>query len=64
MRWAPILKQGLTGELAPNMSDYDRERSQFSWDIARGWLQGLPGGRGLNNAHEAIARILQQPCRR
>ena len=38
------------------MSDYDRERSQFSWDVARGWLQGLPGGRGLNIAHEAIDR--------
>ena len=55
-RWPPVLKGSLTGTLAPNMSDYDRERSQFSWDMARGWLQGLPGGRGLNIAHEAIDR--------
>jgi acetyl-CoA synthetase len=60
-RWVPILKQGLTGDFAPNMSDYDRERSQFSWDIARKWLQGLPGGRGLNMAHEAIDRHAAGP---
>jgi acetyl-CoA synthetase len=43
------------------MSDYDRVRSQFSWDAARQWLQGLPGGCGLNIAHEAIDRHATGP---
>ncbi|GAA0594874.1 acetate--CoA ligase [Kutzneria viridogrisea] len=39
-----------------NLTDYDTARRQFSWPIARGWLAGLPGGRGLNIAHEAVDR--------
>jgi hypothetical protein len=49
-RWAPILKEDRRAAVAPHLGNYDRERSQFSWDIARGWLQGLPGGRGLKCA--------------
>lgn len=55
-RWAPIVKEGVPPALAPHMLDYHRACSEFSWDIARGWLEGLPGGRGLNIAHEAIDR--------
>jgi acetyl-CoA synthetase len=36
--------------------DYDSARAGFSWDAAREALDGLPGGRGLNIAHEAIDR--------
>jgi len=32
------------------------EPTPFSWDDARGWLAGLPGGQGLNLAHEAVDR--------
>jgi acetyl-CoA synthetase len=36
--------------------DFDSARAGFSWDAARQALDGLPGGRGLNIAHEAIDR--------
>jgi acetyl-CoA synthetase len=39
----------------PNLVDYDAERAQFSWLLARRTLAGLPGG-GLNIAHEAVDR--------
>ena len=41
--------------VAPNLADYDAVCAAFSWDQARGELQGLPGG-GLNIAHEAVER--------
>jgi acetyl-CoA synthetase len=37
------------------MRDYAAFRSSFSWEAARGELEGLPGG-GINIAHEAIDR--------
>jgi acetyl-CoA synthetase len=55
-RWAPIVKRPTLARVAPNMEDYDRALGDFSWDQARSWLDGLPGGRGLNIAHEAIDR--------
>jgi acetyl-CoA synthetase len=42
--------------LAPNMPDYERARREFSWAAARDLLSGLPFGRGLNIAHEAVDR--------
>jgi acetyl-CoA synthetase len=60
-RWAPLLKRGARAGVAPNLRDYDGERSHFSWHLARSWLQGLPGGRGLNIAHEAIDRHADGP---
>jgi len=42
--------------VTPNLVDYDAERARFSWEQARAELDGLPGGRGLNIAHEAIDR--------
>jgi acetyl-CoA synthetase len=41
---------------AANLTDYDAERANFSWDRARSWLDGLPGGAGLNIAYEAVDR--------
>jgi acetyl-CoA synthetase len=38
------------------VADYTSARAGFSWDAAREALDGLPGGRGLNIAHEAIDR--------
>jgi acetyl-CoA synthetase len=46
---------------APNMLDYERERAAFSWEGARAALDGLPGGRGLNMAHEAVDRHARGP---
>ncbi len=40
----------------PNLLDYARACAEFSWERARGLLDGLPGGRGLNLAHEAVDR--------
>jgi acetyl-CoA synthetase len=45
----------------PNLEDYDRVRAEFSWDQARAALSGLPGGRGLNIAHEAVDRHAAGP---
>ena len=52
------------GDVAPNMADYGRESSSFSWDAARRALDGLPGGRGLNIAHEAVDRHAAGPAAR
>jgi acetyl-CoA synthetase len=40
----------------PNLADYDDLRKHFSWDAVREELEGLPGGNGLNIAHEAVDR--------
>ncbi|MBI4265471.1 MAG: acetate--CoA ligase [Acidobacteria bacterium] len=42
--------------VSPNLQDYVTARQAFSWDDARRRLDGLPGGRGLNIAHEAVDR--------
>ena len=40
----------------PNLLSYEAARASFSWEQARSELSGLPGGRGLNIAYEAIDR--------
>jgi acetyl-CoA synthetase len=40
----------------PNLADYATTCAAFSWDEARRRLDYLPGGRGLNIAHEAVDR--------
>jgi acetyl-CoA synthetase len=54
--WATIRKGAWPGGVRPNVADYDSARAGFSWDAARQELDGLPGGRGLNIAYEAIDR--------
>ena len=63
MTWKTIEKprQGLA--VVPNMSDYERARAEFTWKAARRELDGLPGGRGLNIAYEAIDRHAAGPHR-
>jgi acetyl-CoA synthetase len=56
MRWEPITKPRQIRNVAPNMPDYAKAYAEFSWDKARAQLDGLPGRRGLNIAHEAIDR--------
>ena len=41
--------------VAPNLVDYEQERTTFSWAAAREQLDGLLDG-GLNIAHEAVDR--------
>jgi acetyl-CoA synthetase len=48
--------------VAPNLRDYAAECARFSWDEARRALDGLPAGRGLNIAHEAVDRHARGPA--
>jgi acetyl-CoA synthetase len=49
--------------VVPNLGDYARARAAFTWEAARHELDGLPGGRGLNIAHEAVDRHAGGPRR-
>ena len=61
---APILKPRGEWPVAPNLADYEAARAAFSWEeAARRELSGLPGGAGLNIAHEAIDRHAAGPLR-
>jgi len=52
----PIEKLRPAHGVAPNLTDYAAERARFTWEDARRRLDGLPGGRGLHIAHEAVDR--------
>ena len=60
-RWAPIIKPQRPWPVEPNLTDYAAARAAFSWETARRALDGLPGGRGLNIAHEAVDRHAAGP---
>jgi acetyl-CoA synthetase len=51
-----IHKDDWPAGVTPNLVDYERTRAGFAWDDARAALDGLPDGRGLNIAHEAVDR--------
>ena len=40
----------------PHRVDYEAARADFSWQRATALLDGLPDGRGINIAHEAVDR--------
>jgi len=61
--WPVIHKRQDDRRVAPNLSDYDRARADFSWAAAGRRLDGLPGGGGLNIAHEALDRHLPHRAR-
>ncbi len=61
--WPPIAKRPADWRGVPNLLDYDRARAAFSWSGALAELDGLPGGRGLNIAHEAVDRHAAGPRR-
>ena len=63
MAWATIEKTLRDRRIAPNLSDYDAACARFSWDGAARELEGLPHGRGLNIAHEAVDRHAAGPLR-
>jgi acetyl-CoA synthetase len=56
MRWGTIRKPSVAWRVTPNLVDYDAVCRSFTWDAARTALDGLPGGRGLNIAYEAVDR--------
>jgi len=43
-------------KIQPNLLDYEKTLTSFSWEKITGELSGLPQGKGLNIAHEAIDR--------
>jgi len=61
MSWQPIVKTRTGGGVVPNLLDYEQGRAVFSWPQARRELDGLPGGQGLNIAHEAVDRHADGP---
>ena len=58
-----IGKDRWPGGVTPNIVDYEAARAEFTWDAARRQLDGLPAGRGLNIAHEAVDRHAAGPAR-
>jgi acetyl-CoA synthetase len=56
MAWQTITKSEQDSIVPPNLGNYEEGRKTFSWEGARRELDGLPGGRGLNIAHEAVDR--------
>jgi acetyl-CoA synthetase len=58
-----IAKPSSYADGAPALADYEAARRTFSFDMARKQLSGLPQGRGLNIAHEAVDRHAQGPDR-
>jgi acetyl-CoA synthetase len=63
MSWEPIMKDRASWCIPPNLLNYAEACSQFSWEAIRRELDGLPGGKGLNIAHEAIDRHAAGPLR-
>ena len=61
MTWKTLVKSRGEQGPAPNLHDYAEARKAFSWEAARRELGGLPGGRGLNIAHEAVDRHAAGP---
>ncbi|MEU1200378.1 acetate--CoA ligase [Streptomyces sp. NPDC005813] len=55
MRWETIRKTS-PPRVRPNLDNYEKVCAAFTWPQARTSLVGLPGGRGLNIAHEAVDR--------
>ena len=53
-RHARIVKPAEAARVPPNLADYAATCRDFGWDKARALLDGLPGGAGLNIAHEAV----------
>ncbi len=56
-----IVKPRAALRVPPNLTDYDAACRSFTWAAARARLDGLPGGRGLNIAHEAVDRHANGP---
>jgi acetyl-CoA synthetase len=54
-----IHKDPASHRVAPNLDD--ATRASFTWDLARSALDGLPGGQGLNIAHECVDRHAAGP---
>jgi acetyl-CoA synthetase len=54
VEWETIRKSEAERSAAALADDVEA-RTSFTWEMARSWLEGLPGG-GINIAHEAVDR--------
>jgi acetyl-CoA synthetase len=61
MAWQTIAKTRGEPAHASNLVDYQKSYAAFSWSKARLELNGLPDGKGLNIAHEAVVRHATGP---
>jgi acetyl-CoA synthetase len=61
MAWPTIRKDTSYFPVQPNLPDYDRLYASFSWEEVRRELTGLPDGKGLNIAFEAVDRQANGP---
>jgi acetyl-CoA synthetase len=61
MTWDPIRKDPAKFRVQPNLTDYEAFRREFQWEDAMATLDGLPNGRGLNVAWEAVDRHAAGP---
>lgn len=61
MSWTPIKKNSDSWIVLPNLINYEKTYADFSWELIRRELSGLPNGKGLNIAHEAIDRHADGP---
>jgi acetyl-CoA synthetase len=59
--YATIVKAARGAAIVPNLADYEAARASAFWEQARAEVEGLPGGRGLNIAHEAVDRHAAGP---
>ena len=63
MAWQTITKSERDWGVPPNLRNYEEARGTFSWENARRELDGLPDGKGLNIAYEAVDRHMKGPLR-
>ncbi|MBM9514485.1 acetate--CoA ligase [Desulfogranum marinum] len=56
MHWKAIKKTPTLYRITPHLLDYEETCAHFSWETIGRELNGLPGGKGLNIAHEAVDR--------
>lgn len=56
---SPIIRKARSSTSGANLTDYAAVYEAFSWETARVALDGLPNGRGLNIAYEAVDRHLK-----
>ena len=52
----PTIEKPPSDKVKPNLLEYSAAREGFSWEAMRRALNGLPGNKGLNIAHEAVDR--------
>jgi len=54
--WPIITKKAEPGAIPANLGEYRDACRDFTWELARSGLAGLPGGRGINIGYEAVDR--------